>query len=278
MNTEIISGEFTSATIYTTDNQINWIDPYAVSQITMLCNNKTLAGSRIRIMPDVHPGKVGTIGFTATVGSQLMPLLIGIDIGCGMTAARIRKGKKEWQRLDSVIRENIPSGASICKMAHPMSAEFDYEKLNCAKHIQPERCDRSLGTLGSGNHFIEVDSNGEDLYLVIHSGSRHLGKEVPDYYMAEGQKSLKEKEIDLPYELTYLEGKMLSDYMHDVGVVQEYAAQNRQDALQKLNAILMERQEGARAKQKNSAWREHTRIIRGNPVRVYEGIEFKRKK
>lgn len=227
MNTEIISGKYSSATIYTTDNEQYRIDPYAINQIQMLCNNEALSGSRIRIMPDVHPGKVGTIGFTATVGEKLMPMLIGIDIGCGMTVAKIRRAKKEWQRLDSVIRENVPAGSLIRKKKHAQSGEFDFDKLRCAAHIQEKRCAQSLGTLGGGNHFIEVDADGDSLYLVIHSGSRHLGKEVTDHYMTEGQKALREKGIDLPYELTYLEGNLLTDYLHDVCVAQEYAALNR---------------------------------------------------
>lgn len=229
MNTEIISGIYTSATVYTTDNPNYNIDPYARNQISMLCNTESLSGSRIRIMPDVHPGKVGTIGFTATAGKRLMPLLIGIDSGCGMTVADIKKGRKEWQRLDSVIREHIPTGLAIRQVPHVQSSGFDYERLRCARHIQPDRAALSLGTLGGGNHFIEVGSDpNSNLYLTVHSGSRHLGKEITEYYMEEGRKQLKEAGIELPYELTWLEGGLLDDYLHDVGIAQEYAGLNRQ--------------------------------------------------
>ena len=224
---EIIKGKYTSATLYLAENPITNIDQYALSQITMLCNNKSLEGSRIRIMPDVHAGKVGTIGFTATVGDRLMPQLIGIDIGCGMTIAKITKGKKEWQRLDSVIRGSVPSGPHLRKSIHNLAIDFDYRNLECRSHIQEERADLSLGTLGGGNHFIEVDTDGEDLYVVVHSGSRNLGKQVTDYYMSEGQKYLKERNVDIPYELTWLEGSLKEAYLHDVIATQEYAELNR---------------------------------------------------
>lgn len=224
---EIIKGEYTSAILYLAENPKTNIDQYAISQLTMLCNNESLEGSRIRIMPDVHAGKVGTIGFTATIGERVMPQLIGIDIGCGMTVAKITKGKKEWQRLDSVIRESVPSGPHLRKSIHNLATEFDYRNLECRAHIQEERADLSLGTLGGGNHFIEVDTDGEDLYLVVHSGSRNLGKQVTDYYMSEGQKYLKERNVDIPYELIWLEGSLKEAYLHDVIATQEYAALNR---------------------------------------------------
>ena len=125
-----ITGKYTSATLYLAENPVTCIDQYALSQLTMLCNNETLENSRIRIMPDVHAGKVGTIGFTATVGNKIMPLLIGIDIGCGMTVAKISKGKAEWQRLDKVIRDSVPSGSHLRKSIHNMAVEFDYGRNN----------------------------------------------------------------------------------------------------------------------------------------------------
>ena len=222
-----IKGNYTSATLYLAENPKTNIDQYALSQLNMLCNNEALEGSRIRIMPDVHAGKVGTIGFTATVGDKIMPQLIGIDIGCGMTVAKITKGKAEWQRLDRVIRDSVPSGSHLRKNIHNMAVEFDYKNLECRKHIQDERADLSLGTLGGGNHFIEVDTDGNDLYLVVHSGSRNLGKQVTDHYMTEGQKYLKAKGYDIPYELTWLEGNLVNAYLHDVSATQDYAALNR---------------------------------------------------
>ena len=224
---ETINGTYTSAVLHLAENPTTNIDPYARSQITMLCNTEALTGERIRIMPDVHPGKVGTIGFTTTIGKKLMPLLIGIDVGCGITVAHITKGKKEWQRLDSVIREDIPSGPAVRKAPHPATDTFDLNDLRCAKHIKKDHAMLSLGTLGGGNHFIEVDQGEDGLFLVIHSGSRHLGKEITEHYMNAGQKHLKELGVELPYEMTWLEGDLKNDYLHDVKCGQEYASLNR---------------------------------------------------
>ena len=104
-----IEGIYTFANIFTTSNELTAIDDYAIAQIQMLCNNEALKDCRIRVMPDVHPGKLGTIGLTTTIGEKLMPNLIGIDIGCGMTLAKIKCKNIEFQKLDTVIRDNVPS-------------------------------------------------------------------------------------------------------------------------------------------------------------------------
>lgn len=225
---EIIKGKYTTANIYTTLNQETNLDQYAKKQLQMLCDNECQAGSRIRVMPDVHPGKVGTIGLTMTVGERLMPLLTGIDIGCGMTIAHIKKGRREWQKLDSVIKSNIPSGFQVRQKPNAKPEDFDYSRLICANHIRQEKAALALGTLGSGNHFIEVDTDCHDLYLLVHSGSRHLGKEVTEYYVSQGQAELKARGIDVPYELTWLEGKLKEAYIHDCMILQEYAELNRE--------------------------------------------------
>ena len=121
-----INGVYSSATIFTTNNEATAIDEYALHQIQMLCDNETMKDCRIRIMPDVHPGKVGTIGLTMTIGEKLMPNLTGIDIGCGMTLAQIKGKKIEFQKLDTVIRENVPSGFAIRKKVHRFADEFDF--------------------------------------------------------------------------------------------------------------------------------------------------------
>lgn len=230
-----INGSYASAKIFTTQNIDTAIDQYAVSQLQMLCNNETASGSIIRVMPDVHPGKVGTIGLTMTVGNKLMPNLVGIDIGCGMTLAQIKGKKIEFQKLDTVIRENVPSGFSIRKKIHRFAEEFDFSKLYCYKHIREEKALLSLGTLGGGNHFIEADKDEQgNLYVVIHSGSRHLGKEVTEYYLDAGQRALKARGISIPYELTYLDGDMLHSYLHDIKIVQEFASLNRAVILDEL--------------------------------------------
>ena len=224
-----INGIYTTADIFTTSDVDTAIDDYAIHQIQMLCDNETAKNSKIRVMPDVHPGKVGTIGLTMTVGPKLMPNLINIDIGCGMTLAQIKGKTKEFQKLDVVIRDNIPSGFSTRKKVHYMADNIDLTRLNCYKHIFEDKALLSLGTLGGGNHFIELDiDEDKNVYLIVHSGSRHLGKEVTEYYLAEGQKELKNKGINIPYELTYLEDALLDSYLHDLEIVQKFAALNRE--------------------------------------------------
>ena len=204
---ETINGAYTSAHIFTTNNNTTAIDQYAISQLQMICNQESSKGCRIRVMPDVHPGKVGTIGLTMTIRERIIPNLIGIDIGCGMTLAQIKSKKNEYQKLDTVIRDSIPSGFSIRSKAHRFADEFDFDSLRCGSHIRTDKALLSLGSLGSGNHFIEVDKDDEgNLYVVIHTGSRHLGKEVTEYYLSEGQKYLKANGINVPYEITWIEG------------------------------------------------------------------------
>lgn len=221
---EILEGKYTKAKIYT----VGKLEPYARTQLQMLCDNECLAGSRVRVMPDVHPGKVGTIGLTMTVGERLMPFLMGIDIGCGVTIARLRKGKREWDRLDSVIKSSIPAGFASRQKPHAKATEFDFSRLYCAKHIRQQRAALALGTLGSGNHFIEVGTDEKSLYLFIHSGSRILGKEVTEYYAAKGEAELNARRIDIPYELTWLDGVLREAYLHDAAILQKYAELNRQ--------------------------------------------------
>ena len=230
-----IQGIYTSAKIFTTNNCETAIDNYAVSQLQMLCDNETAKDCLIRVMPDVHPGKVGTIGLTMTIRSKLMPNLIGIDIGCGMTLAQIKGKKIEFQKLDTVIREHIPSGFAIRNKIHRFAYDFALEDLHCYAHIRKDKALHSLGTLGGGNHFIEADKDDEgNLYIVIHTGSRHLGKEVTEYYLREGQKRLLANGITIPYELTYLEGELLQQYLHDLEIVQQFASLNREIILDEL--------------------------------------------
>ena len=225
---EIIKGAYTSAHIYTANNKETALDQYAYSQIKMICDQESSKNCRIRVMPDVHPGKVGTIGLTMTVGDQIIPNLIGIDIGCGMTLAQIKARKIEYQKLDAIIRDSVPSGFSVRTKAHRFADEFNFNELKCNKHIRIDKAILSLGSLGSGNHFIEVDKDEENnTFIVVHSGSRHLGKEVTEYYLSEGQKYLKSKGIDIPYEITYLEGELMDNYLHDLQIVQQFASLNR---------------------------------------------------
>lgn len=232
---ETIKGAYTSAQIFTTNNKETAVDQYAISQLQMICDQESSKGCRIRVMPDVHPGKVGTIGLTMTIGEKIIPNLIGIDIGCGMTLAQIKGKKIEYQKLDTVIRDCIPSGFSIRTKVHRFANKFDFDALKCASHIRTDKALLSLGSLGSGNHFIEADKDDYgNLYVVIHTGSRHLGKEITEYYLNEGQKLLKEKGLAVPYEITWLEGALMEDYLHDLQVVQLFASLNREIILDEL--------------------------------------------
>lgn len=232
---KIINGVYTSAKIFTTTHTETMLDDYAAAQIQMLCDNMAFSGSQIRIMPDVHPGKVGPIGFTATVGSRILPNIVGIDIGCGMTIARLKQRKIEFQKLDTVIRDHVPSGFHIRKKPHHFQEQLDLSQLYCYKSIREKHALLSLGTLGKGNHFIEIDRDEEgNLYAVIHSGSRHLGKEVAEYYLTAGQRVLKSQNLEVPYELTYLEGELMSQYLHDLAIVQRFAGLNREVILNEM--------------------------------------------
>lgn len=227
---KIINGTYTSAAIFAEN-----IEDYALAQIQMLLDNPAFAGSKVRIMPDVHPGKVGTIGFTSTITDRILPNVVGIDIGCGVALAKLKQQKVEFQKLDTVIRDNIPAGNQIRTAGHPAFDTFALELLYCYEHIHVQRAAKSLGTLGGGNHFIELDKDSADnLYVIVHSGSRHLGKEVSEYYLKEGQKYLKKQGIQVPYELTYLEGQLMEEYIHDADIVAKFAALNRQLILSEL--------------------------------------------
>ena len=153
---KIVNGIYTSAKIFT-----DTIEDYAMAQIQQLCDFPAFQGCKIRVMPDVHPGKVGTIGFTAIMGDKLLPNVVGIDIGCGVTVAKLKQKRMEFQKLDTVIRENVPAGYRIRKAAHRFSDAAMLSNLRCRRHIHEEKARLSLGTLGGGNHFIEIDQDEE---------------------------------------------------------------------------------------------------------------------
>ncbi len=257
---EIIKGKFTEAKVFSED-----LEQYARAQLQMICDNAIAENSTIRVMPDVHPGKVGTIGLTMTVGNKIMPNLLGIDIGCGMTCVELKEKRMEFQKLDKLIAEKVPSGFSIRKNAHHLAEEFDFTRFYCYKHIHQEKAKLSLGSLGGGNHFIEVDKSDDGrLYLVVHSGSRHLGKEVTEYYISEGAKVLKDKGLDVSQPLTWLEGKLMEQYVHDVEIAQEFAMLNRE-------IIVAEIVKGMKLKVKDNFFSVH------NYLDVSDGMRILRK-
>ena len=181
-----VTGKHNQAKIFT-----DVVDQASIAQVIELCNQEFAAGSRIRLMPDIHAGAGCTIGTTMTITDKVVPNLVGVDIGCGMETIRVREGHMELQKLDKLIYEKIPSGFDIRAKAHRYLDQIDLEELCCARHVDLLRAEKSIGTLGGGNHFIEVDRDDEgQLYVVVHSGSRHLGVEVAKYYQEEGYKAL----------------------------------------------------------------------------------------
>ena len=252
-----VKGTYNEAKIFT-----EVVEETALSQIKTLCDQAFTAGSRIRIMPDVHAGAGCTIGTTMTIHDKVVPNLVGVDIGCGMETVRIKDSHVNLQKLDQLIYEKIPSGFHIRKEPHPYNKQVGLTGLRCrdAGRINLDLAVRSLGTLGGGNHFIEVDQDGKGaLYLVIHSGSRHLGLEVAHYYQEEAYKALngnspedvrklideykaagRDREIqtalkelkarittNIPKALAYCEGPLMEDYIHDMKLVQRFAMLNR---------------------------------------------------
>ena len=171
-----VSGRYNQAKIFT-----DVVDQASIAQVIELCNQEFTVGSRIRLMPDVHAGAGCTVGTTMTITDKVVPNLVGVDIGCGMETVRIREDHLELQKLDKLIRQEIPSGFGIRSTPHRFIQEVDLSELFCAKHVQIGKAELSIGTLGGGNHFIEADKDEDgNIYIVIHSGSRHLGLEI--YY------------------------------------------------------------------------------------------------
>lgn len=229
-----IEGKFASAKIFTVDDSEDAIDAHALAQVRMLCDTEACEGSKIRVMPDVHAGKVGPIGLTMTLGDRVMPSLIGNDIGCGVTQVEFGKGLPlDFAKLDKEVHKRIPAGSSIhsgiSERAHDDGEDL-LESLHCVEHVQVERALRSLCTLGGGNHFIEMGRSDDTgtIALTVHSGSRNLGQQVFDWYMKAGQRELKARGIDVPYEMTWLDDDLGEQYLEDVKTVCAYAKLNRE--------------------------------------------------
>ena len=216
-----INGTCNSAIVYA-----DAVDSGAEGLIKAFCNSPVSDGSKIRIMPDVHAGKGCVVGTTMTITDKIAPGLIGVDIGCGMSAVKVSGKRIEMQKLDKLIHEKIPAGRNIRSSMHRFAEALDLDHLYCSRHIQKDKAYRSIGTLGGGNHFIEID-RGEDgaYWLVIHSGSRRLGAEVASYYH---DAAFKAGMGDVPYELAYAIGDLMNAYLHDLVIAQEFARLNRQ--------------------------------------------------
>ncbi|MDE7098467.1 MAG: RtcB family protein [Ruminococcus sp.] len=251
----ILNGKYNSAKVFT-----EIIEQDAIAQIISLCNQPMSEGAKIRIMPDVHAGAGCTIGTTMTIKDKAVANLVGVDIGCGMETVILKEKHIELQKLDKLIYQKIPSGFDIREKTHRYAEQIDLTQLYCYEHINPIRAEKSIGTLGGGNHFIEADKGSDGrIYIVIHSGSRHLGVETAKYYQNEAYNRLnkcskadideliarlkaenKHKQIeselkkltsvkrtDVPKHLAYTEGELFQQYIHDMKIVQEFAMLNR---------------------------------------------------
>ncbi len=253
-----IKGKVNTAICYATV-----IEEEAIEQIRRMCDYEFTAGSKVRIMPDVHAGKGCTIGTTMTVVDKAVPNIVGVDIGCGMYTVKLGNVEIDFEKLDEACHY-VPSGMSVWE---GRKERFDLQKLRCFRALKDsKRLERSLGTLGGGNHFIEVDQAQDGTkYLVIHTGSRNLGKQVAEIYQqlavdlhrgmedyfeqreeiirtykeqgrrSEIQAALKEllhqkevKEASMPEDLCYLYGKYFEDYLADVSICQQFAKRNRE--------------------------------------------------
>ena len=267
MKTIEIKGKVSTALCY-----VNVVEEDAIEQIKRMCDYPMSEGSQIRIMPDVHVGKGCTIGTTMTVKDRVVPNVVGVDIGCGMYTVNMGKVDIDLERFDDIVY-SIPSGTGVWE---GRQERFDLTKLICYRQLKDtKRIERSIGTLGGGNHFIEIDeSEDKTKYLVIHSGSRSLGKQVAEIYQklavdldkgigyyleardeiirsykeagrrSEIQEALKklkwEKENEhpsMPEDLCYLSGKYLEDYLHDIKICQDFARKNRE----KMAEIILEK-------------------------------------
>lgn len=218
-----ITGKYNTALVYT-DN----LEPSAAGQIKAFCDMEYSCGSKIRIMPDVHAGKGCTIGTTMTVTDKIVPNIVGVDIGCGMLTVKLKEKRLELPKLDSFIRQNIPFGRNVRERAHRSHGRIDIYELECVKKIDTRRAKESIGTLGGGNHFIEIDTDGDSLYLVIHTGSRNLGLRVAEYYQKTAYNACGGRnQSEIPYELAFLEGDSMQSYLHDMELMQRFAALNR---------------------------------------------------
>lgn len=215
------NGRYNTAKVFTGE-----VDEASTAQIIELCNQEFTRDSRIRMMPDVHAGMGCTVGTTMTIKDKIVPNLVGVDIGCGMETVLLRETHIEFHKLDKLIYNRIPSGFAIRSKPHRYMEELDLTQLYCYKNVKVRRAELSLGTLGGGNHFIEVDKDEDNrLYLVVHSGSRHLGFEVARYYQEQGYKQC--KHLGIPKALSYVSGELFDQYIHDMRIIQRFAVLNR---------------------------------------------------
>ncbi len=257
-------------TVTTAISYAKTIDELAKEQIKRMCDNEFTSGSKIRIMPDVHAGKGCTIGTTMTIQDKAVPNIVGVDIGCGMLTIKLEDSKIDFEKLDEASHF-IPSGKNVWD---EKQVNFDLNSLNCYKQLKHIKwLENSIGSLGGGNHFIEVEKSKDAIYyLVIHSGSRNLGCQVAEIYQQlamdlnvgkasyteQREKIIRElkeagrfKEIQtaldnlrdnrentsIPKDLCFLYGKYFEEYLQDMKISQEFAIKNREQ----MAKVLLER-------------------------------------
>lgn len=263
---KIIEGKFNSAKVFT-----DVVDENSLEQIKVLCDQEFTEGAKIRLMPDVHAGAGCTIGTTMTLKDKIVPNLVGVDIGCGMETLVIHKDSDAAKNfdpaiLDRIIRRNIPSGYDIRKFQHKYVENVEWN--NIKGKFNKHRAKLSLGTLGGGNHFIEADRDEDgNLYIVVHSGSRHAGLEIAHYYQDKAWEQLnenakvnmekkiqemkdsgKENEIEgmipeinsqsevlIPKDLAYVSGYLFDDYINDMKIMQHFAMLNRKAMVESIS-------------------------------------------
>ncbi len=246
-----IKGKYNNINIYT-----DVIDDTAYEQLQELSDLEIFKHSKIAIMPDVHAGASCTIGTTMTIKDKIIPNMVGVDIGCGLEVVKLKNKKIDFAKLDNFIKRNIPSSFDIRNVEHEFAKKIDLSKMHCFDKIKTSRGYKSIGTLGGGNHFIEIDIDEEkNNYLVVHSGSRNIGLEVAEFYQNEAyqqfvdkkkdeiikrltknhkQKDIEKELLNFKNSLTkkdkdyaYVEGKLFDDYIHDMKIMQEFASLNR---------------------------------------------------
>lgn len=209
-------------------------EPALRGQAEWLASRESSRNQKIRLMPDAHPGKIGPIGLAMTVGETLLPGLVGIDMGCGVTLAKLRmKRRPDFGALSALVREQIPAGFAVRDKLLPEALSFNFERFRVLRHINVAGAQKSLGTLGGGNHFLEVDRDEEGAFwLAVHSGSRRVGVEVAGRYMqlasAQAAGSPKGKGA---FEEAPLSGGLLSDYLSDLEGACAYAEASRRAML-----------------------------------------------
>lgn len=216
-----IKGEFNEAEIFT-----NKIDSGTEGLIKKFVNSPVSEGTKIKFMPDVHASKGSVVGSVIHFKDKFIPGFLGTDIGCGIRAVKFRTEIPiDLNKIDKFIHQNIPSGEQIYD--EPLRNLNDIEdSLHSAVSINIDRVRRSLGTLGGGNHFIEIDKDDDGSYwLIVHTGSRYLGSCIENFYH---NKATYYSEKNIPYEFAYLEGELLDNYLNDVMVAQTYAFINRE--------------------------------------------------